>query len=98
MLSLSRNNHQAVNITTPDGRTIIVRVFQIHEGRCKVGIEAPPDVKILREEVPDRELAPDGFVWLNDKPIHPDLLHDLRNDDYRYRCWGDGDDGGESDE
>ena len=83
MLSLSRYNGQAVHITMPDGRKIIVRVFQIREGRCKVGIQAPSDVKILREEVTDRELVADGTIFLNGKPIHPDLLHDLQEDALR---------------
>ncbi|MDW8343615.1 MAG: carbon storage regulator CsrA [Verrucomicrobiae bacterium] len=47
MLVLSRQSGQSIVI---DGR-IIVRVLRIESDTVKLGIEAPPDVAVHREEV-----------------------------------------------
>ena len=52
MLILSRKVSQRIQI----GEHITVMVTAIGEGRCKIGIEAPPNVQILRSEVRQRVL------------------------------------------
>lgn len=47
MLSLTRHDGQAVLI----GPDIRVEVWETRKGRAVLHIEAPPDVKILREEL-----------------------------------------------
>lgn len=48
MLVLSRKRHERLII---DER-IVVTVVQIHPSRVRLGIDAPPDVSIRREELP----------------------------------------------
>jgi carbon storage regulator len=48
MLVLSRRLGQAVVVP---GLDITVRVIAIKGGAVRIGIEAPPDVKVLREEL-----------------------------------------------
>ena len=50
MLILSRKAGESINCTTPDGRTITVSLIQAH-GPVTVGIKAPRDVKVLRDEL-----------------------------------------------
>ena len=50
MLVLSRRVGEAIIIND----NIIIRVVDVKSGKIKIGIEAPRDVKILREEVTDR--------------------------------------------
>ena len=47
MLVLTRKAHQGIWI----GENIHVKVLEIGHGRVKLGIEAPPDVEIDREEL-----------------------------------------------
>lgn len=53
MLVLSRKANEAVRI----GEEVIVRVLAIRGGRVTLGIEAPPEVEIDREEVRQRKIA-----------------------------------------
>lgn len=52
MLVLSRKEHDAVVI----GETIRVVVLKVARGRVKLGLTAPKDVEIRREEPCNREL------------------------------------------
>jgi len=49
MLVLSRKKNEQVSIA--DG-LIKIRVLQVNGNRVQLGIEAPSDIRILREEVP----------------------------------------------
>jgi carbon storage regulator CsrA len=51
MLVLSRKLGDAIVITTPDGKEIVVTVQRISMHVCSLGIEAPSEVKILRSEL-----------------------------------------------
>jgi carbon storage regulator len=51
MLVLSRKRHERLII----GENIIVTIVKIAGGTVRIGIEAPPDVQIQREEVRDRD-------------------------------------------
>jgi len=48
MLVLSRKEDQSIEI----GKEIVITVLSIDGGRVRLGISAPPDVKIRREELP----------------------------------------------
>lgn len=52
MLSLSRKPGQRIFI----GRDIVITVAKIKNGQAVIGIDAPRDMTILREEVHDRDL------------------------------------------
>ena len=53
MLVLSRKREQALLI----GENVRVKILEINQNRVKIGIEAPDDVRILREEVLERDTA-----------------------------------------
>jgi carbon storage regulator len=59
MLILSRKLHESIKI----GDDITVTIVRLGRGRVQIGIEAPEDVRIRREEVPT-EL--DIFASLSD--------------------------------
>lgn len=48
MLVLSRKPTERIRITGG----IVITIVQIHGGKVSVGIEAPPDVRVLRDELP----------------------------------------------
>lgn len=54
MLILTRRIGEALKI----GDGILVRVLEINGNQVRIGIEAPKDVVILREELKAREVAP----------------------------------------
>ena len=56
MLVLSRKTNERIMI---DGRITIV-VVEIRGGKVRLGIEAPPEVKVHRQEVLDREAGSDN--------------------------------------
>ncbi len=47
MLSLTRKVNQCIIINDD----IVIRICQISGGQVKIGIEAPPNIKIMREEL-----------------------------------------------
>lgn len=47
MLVLSRKLHERVRL----GPQIVVTVLQVSKGRVRLGIEAPPEVAVWREEL-----------------------------------------------
>jgi carbon storage regulator len=47
MLVLSRKLHQRIRL----GPQIVVTVLQVTKGRVRLGIEAPPEVAVWREEL-----------------------------------------------
>src|SRR5205807_6431142 len=51
MLVLSRRLHEKILIP---GMNIAITVVGFKPGQVRLGIEAPPEVTVLREEVPDR--------------------------------------------
>ncbi len=52
MLCLTRRIGQRVRLTLPDGSEIWVAVVDgAHQGYVRLGIEAPANVKIEREEI-----------------------------------------------
>ena len=55
MLCLTRNAHERILI---DGGRIVVEVVEVRrDGRVKLGVTAPPDVAVDREEVHRRRTA-----------------------------------------
>jgi len=51
MLILSRQRDESIIITMPDGRRITVAVVAICGDKIKLGIDAPVDVPVHRQEV-----------------------------------------------
>lgn len=51
MLVLSRKEDQSIRI----GKDVVITVTRISGDQVRIGIEAPPDVKILRSELDDFE-------------------------------------------
>jgi carbon storage regulator len=51
MLVLSRKQGEKLRI----GDAVVITVVSTKEGRVRLGIEAPPDVSILRDELRDAE-------------------------------------------
>lgn len=52
MLVLSRKVGE--RIVVGNGREIVLTVVDIDRGKVRIGIEAPPDVLVLREELTKR--------------------------------------------
>lgn len=51
MLVITRKKEEGFKI----GKDVIVRILDIDGNQVQVGIEAPPDVKILRLELSEKE-------------------------------------------
>jgi carbon storage regulator len=51
MLVLSRHVFERIRI----GDSIILTVVKIQDGKVRLGIEAPPEVHIARDELPPKE-------------------------------------------
>ena len=51
MLVLGRKKNQSLILTMPDGRRITVTVAQVRSGSCRLGITAPDDVAVMRDEI-----------------------------------------------
>lgn len=54
MLVLTRRLNEAIICEMPDGRRIRLQVVECRGGRCRIGIDAPWDVPVYREEVQKR--------------------------------------------
>ena len=51
MLVLGRKVDERLRLTLPDGSAIWVMICRVSGDGVRVGIEAPPDVRIEREEI-----------------------------------------------
>jgi carbon storage regulator CsrA len=51
MLVLSRKTGQSLIFTLPDGQECRVTVTRISAGEARIGIDAPPGVRVVREEI-----------------------------------------------
>ena len=63
MLVLSRKVGERIVVAD----TIVVTVLQVEAGKVRIGIEAPPDVRILRQELEARDArlrVADAFTQL----------------------------------
>ena len=47
MLILTRGRGQSIHI----GNGVVVHLLELREGRARIGIAAPPDVRIMRTEL-----------------------------------------------
>lgn len=57
MLILSRKTSESIVIELEDGRTITVTAVAASRDKVRLGLEAPPTIKLHREEVRARNLA-----------------------------------------
>ena len=53
MLILSRKHNESITITTPSGENIEITILEGKGTQVKVGIDAPKDYLILRDELLD---------------------------------------------
>ena len=51
MLVLSRKKDETITITTPSGDEILITILQAKHGTTSVGIDAPQEYSILRNEL-----------------------------------------------
>ena len=51
MLALSRNKGESIVCRTKSGEEITITVVKSKNGQCKLAIDAPESVRILREEL-----------------------------------------------
>jgi carbon storage regulator CsrA len=58
MLVLSRKAMQGVRLLMPDGRVITLRVLEAQGGKVRLGIDAPQDIEVSREELLPRQVPP----------------------------------------
>lgn len=49
MLCLSRKKHESIRI----GKDIVITVLELRTDKCRIGIAAPKEVLVLREELWD---------------------------------------------
>jgi carbon storage regulator len=57
MLILSRRIGETFILELPTGEQIDVVLLEVKGSRGRLGIDAPPEVQIVREELLDEELA-----------------------------------------
>lgn len=50
MLVLTRKTDERICIDTPEGRRVVLTVVEIRGNQVRIGLEAPDEVKIQREE------------------------------------------------
>ena len=51
MLVFTRRQRQRIIITHPDGTQIVIDQLEIRGDKTRIGITAPPEVRVDREEV-----------------------------------------------
>ena len=67
MLVLSRKTDQTIMI----GSDIVVTVIAVRNNRVRIGIEAPSDVRILRQE-----LVPHDFESWGESDLQSNVIHE----------------------
>lgn len=53
MLVLERKLNEIITIETPKGEVIDIRLMETHRSKAKIGVKAPNDYLILRDELID---------------------------------------------
>jgi carbon storage regulator len=51
MLVLTREPEERIALKLPDGQYIWVTLIEIRRGKARIGIKAPREVQIMREEI-----------------------------------------------
>lgn len=61
MLVLSRRQNEWIEIRCPDGSTLRLTVAQIRGDKVRIGLEAPANYEIFREEIaPEHRRRPEA--------------------------------------
>lgn len=55
MLVLERKEDESLSIRTPNGDTLEIHLLTTKDGRSKIGISAPMDYEIIRNELIDEQ-------------------------------------------
>ena len=61
MLVLTRGVEQSFSVLLPDGREIKIMVLRIGRDTVRIGINAPDDIKIRRQEVLEAQQKKDAL-------------------------------------
>src|SRR5262245_5424828 len=61
-LVLTRREMERIFLDLPDGRSIVITVIEIDRGKVRLGIDAPEEIVISREEVRRRPGQPGGVL------------------------------------
>jgi len=57
MLVLGRSENQSIEVQLPDGSIVVIVVCEIRRRWIRLGVTAPADVKIIRQELLGRTLT-----------------------------------------
>jgi len=68
MLVLSRKSEEKIRI----GKDIVITVLKVQGDQVSIGIQAPRDLHIIREELLEEDLAKET-AQLNRQSVRPDL-------------------------
>ena len=52
MLVLTRRSNEGIRLLTSDGQTIRVKVAGVNGSRVRLAVDAPTEVRIVRDELP----------------------------------------------
>jgi len=74
MLVLTRKQQEQIRI----GNQITITILRISGNQVRVGIDAPPDVRILRGELPAHNDDPITSEAAADIAVHRDLIAAIR--------------------
>ena len=56
MLALTRRLDEDLELRTPVGEVLaVIKILEVRGGRVRLGIEAPPEVSIIRKELLQQE-------------------------------------------
>ncbi len=69
MLVLSRKQNERIRV----GESVVVTVVRVSGDKVRIGIEAPPNVRVLRDELNDEILGTVTLEGVTELPI-PRLL------------------------
>lgn len=75
MLVLSRKLNERIHI----GQDIVLTVVRVGKKRVRIGIEAPQHVKILRDELIDKQSPTDAYELFLEDDL-PDCRHEANID------------------
>lgn len=65
MLVLSRKQNERIRV----GDSVVVTVVRVSGDKVRIGIEAPPNVRVLRDELKDDQLGDVTIAGVDELPI-----------------------------
>lgn len=65
MLVLSRKQNERIRV----GDSVVVTVVRVSGDKVRIGIEAPPNVRVLRDELEDESIGDVQLMLSDDLPL-----------------------------